>query len=128
MQVDLGRLARPQEGITLFTVVGLVRTPTTEEKRKGSPVVEPLTRGTMDLSITDRPATPYHRPDPPSPTPEEANPNPNGLGSGSPLRLSPLGNRVIHQVIRLPTSTRTQLVAGHLGSITDAHPSDSTVR
>jgi hypothetical protein len=52
MQVDLGRLAGPQEDITPL-VAGLVRTPTTEEERRGSPVVEPLTRGTADLSITD---------------------------------------------------------------------------
>jgi hypothetical protein len=68
----------------------------------------PLTRGTTDLSISDRPATPFHRPDPPSPTQDEANPNPNGLGFGSPLRISPLGNQVIRRVIRLPTSIRTR--------------------
>jgi hypothetical protein len=54
-----------------------------------------------------------------SPTLDEANPNPNGSGSGSPPRLSPLGNRIIRRVIRLPTSTRTRL-AGHLGTFTDA--------
>jgi hypothetical protein len=43
-----------------------------------------------------------------SPTSDTANPNPNGLGSGSPPRISPLSNRVIRRVIRLPTSTRTQ--------------------
>jgi hypothetical protein len=128
MQVDLGQLAGPEEVITPFTVVGLVRTPTTEEERRGSPTVEPLTRGTVDLLITDRPATPYHRPDPPSPTPEEPNPNPNVLGSDSPPRLSPLGNHIIHQVIRLPTSTRTQPTASHPGAATDARLSDSTVR
>jgi hypothetical protein len=75
-QVDLGWLVGPPEGATPFTVAGLVRSPATEEGR-GLPAVEPLTRGTTDFSITDRPATPYHRSDPPSPTPEEANPNPN---------------------------------------------------
>jgi hypothetical protein len=93
-QVDLGRLVRPLEGATPFTVAGLVRAPASEEGRR-SPAVEPLTRGTTDLSITDQPATPYHRPNPPSPTPEEANPNPNRSGFGSSSRLSPLGNRVI---------------------------------
>jgi hypothetical protein len=122
-QVDLGRLAGPTEGITPFTVVGLVRTPATEEQERGSLTVEPLTRGTVDLTISDRPATPFHRPDPPSPTPEEANPNPNGLGSESPPWISRLGNRVIRRVIWLPTSTRTRPTA-----VTDAHPSDSTVR
>jgi hypothetical protein len=78
--------------------------------------VEPLTRSTADLTITDRLATPYHRADPSSLTPEEANPHPNGLGSGSPPRLSPLGNRIIHQVIRLPTSNHSQLAAGHPGA------------
>jgi hypothetical protein len=107
MQVDLGRLAVSQEGITPFTVARLVRTPTSEEERRGSPAVEPLTRGTTDLSITDRPATPFHRADPPSPTPNSTNPKPNGLGSGSPPRISPLGNWVICRMIRLPTSTRT---------------------
>jgi hypothetical protein len=58
--------------------------------------MDPLTRGTMDLSITDRPATPYHRANPPSSTLDEANPNPNGSCSGSPPRLSPLGNQIIH--------------------------------
>jgi hypothetical protein len=91
-QVDLGWLAGPPEGTTPFTVVGLVRAPATEERERGSSAVEPLTRGTVDLSITDRPATPYHRVDSPSPTPNEANPNPNGSGSGPPPRLSPLGN------------------------------------
>jgi hypothetical protein len=90
-----------------FTVAGLVRTPTTEEERRGSSVVEPLTRGTSDLSITDRPTTPFHRADPPSPTPDLTNPNPNGLGSSSPPRLSPLGNNIICRVIWLPTSTLT---------------------
>jgi hypothetical protein len=105
-QVDLGWLVGPLEGATPFTVAALVRAPTTEEGR-GSLAVETLTRGTTDLLITDQPATPYHRPDPLSPTPEEANPNPNGAGSGSPPRISPLGNRIIHQVIQLPISTRT---------------------
>jgi hypothetical protein len=127
-QVDLGRLAIPPKGITPFTVADLVRTPTTEEERRGSPAVKPLTRGTTDLSITDQPATPFHRADPPSPTPDTTNPNPNGLGSGSPPRLSPLGNRIFRRVIRLSTSTPTRPAAGHLGAITDARPLDSTVR
>jgi hypothetical protein len=55
-------------------------------------VVEPLTRGTTNLTISDGPTTPFHRPDLASPTPDEANPNPNGLGSSSPLWMSPLGN------------------------------------
>jgi hypothetical protein len=126
-QVDLGRLVRPPEGTTSFTVAGLVRAPTTDEGR-GSPVMEPLTGGTVDLSITDRPATPYHRPNPPSPTPKEENPNPNGLGSGSPPRLSPLGNHIICRVIRLPTSTRTQPSAGDPGAFTGAHPPNNTVQ
>jgi hypothetical protein len=82
-QVDLGRLAGPPEGATPFTVARQVRASAIEDGR-GSSEVEPLTRSMIDLSITDRPATPYYRPDPPSPTPEEANPNPNGSGSGSP--------------------------------------------
>jgi hypothetical protein len=112
LQVDLGRLVGPPEGATPFMVAGLVRAPATEEGR-GSLAVETLTMGTVDLSIIDRPATPYHRPDPPSPTPKEANPNPNGSGSGSPSWISPLGNRIIRRVIRLPTSTRTRPVVGH---------------
>jgi hypothetical protein len=91
-------------------------------------VVETLTRGTADLSITDRLATPYHTPDPPSPTPEEANPNPNESVSGSLPQISPLDNQIIHRVIQLPASTRTRPVVGHPGAFTDAHPSDSTVR
>jgi hypothetical protein len=63
-QVDLGRLARPPEGFTSFTVAGLVRNPTIEDERRGSPAVEPLIRGMADLSITDRPATPFHIPNP----------------------------------------------------------------
>jgi hypothetical protein len=82
-QVDLGRLARPPEGATPFTMARLVRAPATEEGR-GSLAVETLPMGTTDLSITDRLATPYHRLDLPSSTPEEANPNPNRSGSGSP--------------------------------------------
>jgi hypothetical protein len=104
-QVDLGWLAGPPEGITPFTVAVLIRTPATEEQERGSPAVEPLTRGMTDLMIGDRPATPYHREDPPSPTLDTANPNPNELGFGSPPQISPLGIRVIHRVIRLPTST-----------------------
>jgi hypothetical protein len=127
LQVDHGRLDGPPEGVIPSTVARLVRAPTTEEGW-GSSAVDPLTRGTTDLSITNRPATPYHKPDPPSPTAEQGNPNPNGLGSGSPPRLSPLGNHIIHQVIRLPTSTHTQPVAGHPGAFTDARPSDSMVR
>jgi hypothetical protein len=127
-QVDLGRLAGPPEGTTPFTVATPRRTPASEEERRGSLAVEPLTRGTADLSITDRSATPYHRVDPPSPTPDEANPNPNGSGFDSPPRLSPLGNRIICWVIRLPTSTRTRPVAGHSGAFTDVCPSNSTVR
>jgi hypothetical protein len=101
-QVDLGRLAGPPEAITPFTVVGLVRTPTTEEERRGLPMEKPLTRATMDLSITDRSATPFHGADLPSPTPDSTNPNPNGLGSGSPPRLTtgqphhPSGEPVTH--------------------------------
>jgi hypothetical protein len=127
-QVDLGQLVGPPKGATLFMVVGLVRAPATEEQERGLPMVEPLTRGTADLTISDRPATPYHRADPTSPTPDGANPNPNGLGSGSPPRLSPLGNRIICRVIRLPTSTHTRLIVDHPGAFTDVSPSDSTVR
>jgi hypothetical protein len=108
-QVDLGRLAGRPEGITPFMVAGLIRTPATEEQERGSLVVEPLTRGMTNLTISDRPITPYHRADPPSPTPDMANLNPNGLRSGLPPRISPLGNRTIYRVIRLPTSTRTRL-------------------
>jgi hypothetical protein len=127
-QVNLGRLVGPTKGITPFMVAGLVRTPATKEEGRGSPEVESLTRGTMDLSITDWPATPYHRPDSPSLTPNEANPDPNGSGFDSPPRLSPLGNRIIWRVIRLPTSTCTRPAAGHPGAFTDACPSDSKVR
>jgi hypothetical protein len=102
-QVNLGRLAGPPEGITPFTVAGPRRTPATEEEERGLPAVEPLIRGMADLTISDRPTTPYHRADPPSPTPDTANPNPNGLSNGSPPWISPLGKRVI----RLPTSTQT---------------------
>jgi hypothetical protein len=83
-QVDLGRLIGPPEGTAPFTVVGLIRNPATKDQERGSPTVEPLTRGTIDLTISDRPATPYHRADPPSPTLDEANHKPNGSGSGSP--------------------------------------------
>jgi hypothetical protein len=110
-QVDLGRLVGPPEGITPFTVAAPRRTPVTEEQERGSLVVEPLIRGTADLTISDRLATPFHQPDPPSPTPKEANPIPNGLGFGSPPQISPLGNRVIRRVIWLPTSTRTRSAA-----------------
>jgi hypothetical protein len=127
-QVNLGRLVGPPKGITPFMVAGLVRTPATKEEGRGSPALESLTRGTMDLSITDRSATPYHRPDSPSLTPNEANPDPNGSGFDSPPRLSPLGNRIIWRVIRLPTSTCTRPAAGHPGAFTDACPSDSKVR
>jgi hypothetical protein len=65
-----------------------VRAPAIEEQERGSSALEPLTRGTTDLMISDQPATPYHRADPPSPTPDGASPNPNELGSGSPSRLS----------------------------------------
>jgi hypothetical protein len=97
-------------------VSGLVRAPAIEEG-KGSPAVEPLTRGTIDLSITDRPATPYHRLDPLSPTPEEENPNPNGSSSDSPPQLSPLGNHIIRWVMQLPTSTRTRPAARSPGCL-----------
>jgi hypothetical protein len=53
-QVNLGRLARPLEGATPFTVAASRRTTSTEEEGRGSPVVEPLTRGTADLSVTGR--------------------------------------------------------------------------
>jgi hypothetical protein len=79
--------------------------------------VEPLTRGMTDLTIINRPTTPYHRADPPSLTPDEANPNPNWSGSGSQPRLSPLGNRITRRVIRLPTSTHTRPVAGHPSAV-----------
>jgi hypothetical protein len=57
-----------------------------------------------------------------------ANPNPNGSGSGSLPQLSPLGNQIIRQVIQLPTLTHTQSTADHLGTFTDARPSDLTVQ
>jgi hypothetical protein len=72
--VDLGRLAGPQEGITPFTVAGPRSAPTTEVER-GSPAVEPLTRGTTDLTISDQPTIPRLGADPPSPTPDTVNPN-----------------------------------------------------
>jgi hypothetical protein len=127
-QVNFGRLARPPEGITPFMVAGLVRTPAIEEQERGLSTVEPLTRGTTDLMISDRQTTPYHRADPPSLTPDLANPNPNGLGSGSPPRISPLDNWIICRVIRLPTSTHTRPAAGYPGIVIDARPSDSMVR
>jgi hypothetical protein len=126
-QVNLRRLAGPPEGATPFTVAGLVSAPATEEGR-GSLAVEPLTRGIIYLLITNRPATPLPQTGSTVPNTEEANPIPNRLGSGSPSRLSPLGNRIIRRVIRLSTSTHTQLAAGHPGAFTDARPSDSTVR
>jgi hypothetical protein len=110
-QVDLGRLVGPPEDITPFMVARPRRTPTTEEEERGSPTVKPRTRGTADLTISDRPATPYHIVDLPSPTPDTTNINPNGLGFDSPPRISPLGNRVIRRVIGLPTSIRTRLAA-----------------
>jgi hypothetical protein len=51
-QVNLGRLAKSPEGITSFMVAGPRRTPATEEER-GSPAVEPLTRGMTDLMSSD---------------------------------------------------------------------------
>jgi hypothetical protein len=126
-EVNLERLAGPPEDITPFTVAEPRRTPATEEER-GQPMVEPLMRGTTDLTISDRPATPYHIADPPSLTPDIANPNPNGLGSNSPSWISPLSNRVIRRVIQLPTSTQTQPSVGHLGVVTDVRTLDSTVR
>jgi hypothetical protein len=57
-QVNLGWLAGPPEGITPSTVARPKRTPETEEER-GSPVVEPPTRGTTDLTINDRLGTPH---------------------------------------------------------------------
>jgi hypothetical protein len=84
----LGQLAEPPEGIT--PVARLVRTPAIEEQERGSPMVQPLTRGTTDLMINDRTATAYHRADPPSLTPDSTNPNSNGLESDSPSRISPL--------------------------------------
>jgi hypothetical protein len=127
-QVDLGRLTGPPEGTTPFTVAGLVRNPTTKDQERGSPTMEPLTRGTTDLTISDRPTTSYHRADPPSPTLDEANHNPNGSRSDSPPRVSPLGNCIIHRVIRLPTSTHSRSATDHLGAFTDARPSDLKVQ
>jgi hypothetical protein len=98
-QVYLGQLVGSPESITLFMVPGLSRNPATEEET-GSPVVEPLTRGTANLSISDRPATTHPRVDPPLPTPNTTNPNPNESGSDSPPRFSPLDNWVIRRVIR----------------------------
>jgi hypothetical protein len=87
-QVNLGQLAGPPKGITPFTVVGPRRTPATEEER-GQPMVEPLIQGTTDLTISDRPTTPYHRADQPSPTPNTANPKPNGSSFGYPPQPGP---------------------------------------
>jgi hypothetical protein len=47
-QVNLRRLAGPPEGITPFTVVGLVTTPATGEQERGSPAMKPLTRGQLN--------------------------------------------------------------------------------
>jgi hypothetical protein len=74
------------------------KNPCNRIRRKGV-TVEPMTRGTTDLMISDQPATPYHRTDPPPPTLDTTNPNPNRLGSSSPPRIYPLGNQVIHRVI-----------------------------
>jgi hypothetical protein len=72
----------------------------------GSPAVEPLVRHIADLSISGRVGTPTSQQDPPSPTLATENANPNRLDSDSlsPM-LSPLGNCVIHRVIRLPSSS-----------------------
>jgi hypothetical protein len=98
------------------------------EGGRGSPVVDPLVRRTPDLTISGWPGTPNTQRDPPSLTPDTRNPNPNGSGFRSPPpRLSPHGNRVSCQVIRLPTLTRTQPIASHPGTVTDARASDSTM-
>jgi hypothetical protein len=88
---------------------------------RGSPMMDSLVWCTADLMISGRLGTPTTREDPQSPTRVTENPNPNSsISSSPPPRLS--------WVIWLPSSTRTQQAAGHLGVITDAHPLDSTVR
>jgi hypothetical protein len=89
--VDLGRLAGPSTGITPFTVDGPTSVPEKEGER-GSPAVELLVQHKADLTISDRPRTPYTQIDPPSPMLDTKNPKPNGSGFDSPPRLSPLGN------------------------------------
>jgi hypothetical protein len=46
-------LTGPPEGTTPFTVARLVRNSATEDQERVSPAVEPLTRGTADLMISD---------------------------------------------------------------------------
>jgi hypothetical protein len=120
-QVDLGQLAGPLEGITPFTVAKPRRTLVVEDER-GSPVVEPLIRGTADRSATPTPEQIHHHPHRTQQTLTLTD-----QASVHQPRLSPLGNWVIRQVIWLPTSTRTQPVVTHPDVVTDVRLSDSTV-
>jgi hypothetical protein len=86
--------------IKKFVTRGVTEEPLQQKKKRGQLAVEPLIQGMTDLTISNRPTTPYYRADPPSPTPDTIKSNLNGLGSGSSQRISPLDNRVIHRVIQ----------------------------
>jgi hypothetical protein len=122
---DLGRFYGQTEGVTPLLVNGDAGTNhvTASAPLKGGATIDlnisatappSLTLATMDSS----PNRLWIRSPP-------LNPNPNG----SPPHLSLLGNQIIHQVIRLPsTSTRSQLATTPWGVVTNTLPSDSTVR
>jgi hypothetical protein len=129
---DLGRFIGGSRGLNAFTTAGGLGTShqMAFDQQEGE-------GNTMDLNITQ----------PPSPTPYAAppNPNPNGTGSApqpsetphpngsrtdtqATLIVSPLGNQVIHRVIRLTSSVHTRSTGTHPGAIMDARTSDYTAR
>jgi hypothetical protein len=146
--VDLDRLTGTSEGITLFMVIGSSwwNLGMSQDKEatgapamtsgRGSPVVDQLVRRTTNLMINGRMESPtgqHKYPGPPtalpSPTPIAGNPNGSNFSSSSTPTLSPLGNRAIHRVIQLPSSSsHSQPVVCHPRDVTDARPLDSMVR
>jgi hypothetical protein len=122
---DLDRFYGWQVRVTPLPASGGVGT---RQERASAP---PQGGGIIDLNISVTA--------PPSLTSATTDPNPNGSQlhspqpnpnpNGSPPRLSSLGNRIIHRVIQLPSSsTRSRSATTPRGAVTDACPSDSTVR
>jgi hypothetical protein len=121
---DLGRFYGRTDGVTPLSAISGAGTShvTASAPPTGGAIID------LNISATAPP---------PSPATIDLSPNglrirsppQNHIPNGSPPRLSPLGNRITHRMIRLPSSSiLSRSTTTPQRAVTNARPSDSMVR